>query len=153
MKTAYGDPALDGLAAILLRDSCGCAECRDFGSGQRLGSIADLPADVSVLETRAAGNSVVVIFGPGLEDGYVGGQVGDAAQPLPAAEIPALGAPATVPQQDRGEPVQRGVAVGSFHGFPSVPDPLRPRNTNHRMFTGPMPPRTDPGADSTGLRR
>ena len=64
MKTAYGDPALDGLAAILLRDSCGCAECRDFGSGQRLGSIADLPADVSVLETRAAGNSVVVIFGP-----------------------------------------------------------------------------------------
>ena len=42
MKTAYGDPALDGLAAILLRDSCGCAECRDFSSGQRLGSITDL---------------------------------------------------------------------------------------------------------------
>jgi len=64
MKTASGDPALDGLAAILLRDSCGCAECRDFGSGQRLGSITDVPADVSVLETRAAGDSVVVIFGP-----------------------------------------------------------------------------------------
>ena len=64
MKTASGDPALDGLAAILLRDSCGCAECRDFGSGQRLGSITDLPADVSVLETRAAGDSLVVIFGP-----------------------------------------------------------------------------------------
>src|SRR5215469_8526667 len=64
MKTASGDPALDGLAAILLRDSCGCAECRDFGSGQRLGSITDVPPDVSVLETRAAGDSVVVIFGP-----------------------------------------------------------------------------------------
>ena len=69
MKTAYSDPALHGLAAILLRDSCGCAECRDFGSGQRLGSITDLPADVSVIETRAAGNSVVVIFGP---DGHRG---------------------------------------------------------------------------------
>ena len=33
MKTAYGDPALDGLAAILLRDSCGCAECRRQGYG------------------------------------------------------------------------------------------------------------------------
>jgi len=64
MKIASYDPALDGLAAILLRDSCGCAKCRDFGSGQRLGSITDLPADVSVLETRAAGDSVVVIFGP-----------------------------------------------------------------------------------------
>jgi gamma-butyrobetaine dioxygenase len=49
MKTASGDPALHGLAAILLRDSCGCAECRDAGSGQRLGSITDLPADVSVI--------------------------------------------------------------------------------------------------------
>jgi gamma-butyrobetaine dioxygenase len=64
MKTASGDPALHGLAAILLRDSCGCATCRDSGSGQRLGSITDLPADVSVAETRTAGNSVAVTFGP-----------------------------------------------------------------------------------------
>jgi len=64
MKTASDDPALHGLAAILLRDSCECAECRDSGNGQRLGSITDLPADVSVIETRTAGNSVTVIFGP-----------------------------------------------------------------------------------------
>jgi gamma-butyrobetaine dioxygenase len=64
VKTAPVDPALPLLAAILLRDSCGCAECRDSGSGQRLGSITDLPADVSVIEARAVGNSVEVIFGP-----------------------------------------------------------------------------------------
>jgi gamma-butyrobetaine dioxygenase len=64
MKTAPVDPALPVLAAIWLRDSCGCAECRDSGSGQRLGSVTDLPADVSVIESRALGNSVEVIFGP-----------------------------------------------------------------------------------------
>jgi gamma-butyrobetaine dioxygenase len=64
MKTASGDPALHGLAAILLRDSCGCAECRDAGSGQRLGSVTDLPAEVSVIETSTAGDSVTVTFGP-----------------------------------------------------------------------------------------
>jgi gamma-butyrobetaine dioxygenase len=64
MKTASGDPALRGLAAILLRDSCGCAECRDTASGQRLGSVTDLPAEVSVIETSTAGDSVTVTFGP-----------------------------------------------------------------------------------------
>jgi gamma-butyrobetaine dioxygenase len=64
MKTAPVDPALPLLAAILLRDSCCCPECRDAGSGQRLGSVTDLPADVSVREARAVGNSVEVIFGP-----------------------------------------------------------------------------------------
>jgi gamma-butyrobetaine dioxygenase len=64
VKTAPVDPALPLLAAILLRDSCGCAKCRDSGSGQRLGSITDLPADVSVIEAKAVGNSVEVIFGP-----------------------------------------------------------------------------------------
>jgi gamma-butyrobetaine dioxygenase len=64
MKTAAHEPALDGLAAILLRDSCGCAQCRDSGSGQRLGSMTELPADVSVAGTTAAGSSVEVVFGP-----------------------------------------------------------------------------------------
>jgi len=64
MKTAPVDPALPLLAAILLRDSCSCPECRDSGSGQRLGSVTDLPADVSVIEARAIGDSVEVIFGP-----------------------------------------------------------------------------------------
>ncbi len=50
MKTASGDPVLHGLAAILLRDGCGCAECRDSGSGQRLGSCyADLDGVASTL--------------------------------------------------------------------------------------------------------
>ena len=43
MKTAGHNPALDGLPAILLRDLCECAECRDVSSGQRLGSVTDLP--------------------------------------------------------------------------------------------------------------
>jgi len=56
MKTVSGDPALHELAAIWLPDSCGCAECRDAGSGQRLVSITDLPADVSLTTIRAAGD-------------------------------------------------------------------------------------------------
>jgi gamma-butyrobetaine dioxygenase len=64
MKTAPLDPALPLLAAILLRDSCSCPECRDSGSGQRLRSVTDLPSDVSVIEARAVGDSVEVIFGP-----------------------------------------------------------------------------------------
>jgi gamma-butyrobetaine dioxygenase len=64
MKTAGHDLALDGLPAILLRDLCECATCRDAASGQRLGSVTDLPAGVSVASTAVAGSSVEVIFGP-----------------------------------------------------------------------------------------
>jgi hypothetical protein len=64
MKTAGHDPALDGLPAILLRDLCECATCRDAASGQRLGSVTDLPADISVASTAVAGSTVEVVFGP-----------------------------------------------------------------------------------------
>ncbi len=64
MKTAGRDPAIDGLPAILLRASCGCAKCRDAASGQRLRSVTDLPADVSVASTAVAGSTVEVVFGP-----------------------------------------------------------------------------------------
>jgi gamma-butyrobetaine dioxygenase len=64
MKTAGHDPAIDGLPAILLRDSCGCATCRDATSGQRLRSVTDLPADVSVASTAVAGSTVEVVFDP-----------------------------------------------------------------------------------------
>ncbi len=67
MTTA--DPALPGFPAIWLRDCCVCAECRDPGSGQRLRGITDLPADVTVTGTRAAGDAVEVTFGP---DGHQG---------------------------------------------------------------------------------
>src|ERR1700689_4872983 len=64
MKTAGHNPALDGLPAILLRDLCECAECRDVTSGQWLGSVTDLPADVSVASATVAGGAVEVVFGP-----------------------------------------------------------------------------------------
>lgn len=64
MKTAGHNPALDGLPAILLRDLCECAECRDVSSGQRLSSVTDLPADVSVASSAVAGGAVEVVFGP-----------------------------------------------------------------------------------------
>jgi gamma-butyrobetaine dioxygenase len=64
MKAASDEPVLHGLAPIVLRDGCGCAECRDSASGQRLRSITDLPDQVSVTRASVAGQSVEVIFGP-----------------------------------------------------------------------------------------
>jgi len=64
MKAASDEPVLNGLAPIVLRDGCDCAECRDSASGQRLRSITDLPAQVSVTGTSVNGRSVEVIFGP-----------------------------------------------------------------------------------------
>lgn len=63
MKTAAHAPALDGLPAILLRNCCDRAECRDAGSGQ-LGSVTDLPPDASVAGTAVAGSNVEVVSGP-----------------------------------------------------------------------------------------
>ena len=105
MKTASGDSALRGLAAIWLRDSCGCPECRDAGSGQRLVSIIDLPADVWLTATRAAGDSIEVVFGP---DGRRGVFSRDwlAEQHSP-------------PEDDRAEDAKRLWAAGDFAaGFP-----------------------------------
>ncbi len=64
MKAASDESVLNGLAAIVLRDSCGCAECRDSSSGQRLRSITDLPAEVSVTRASVTGSSVEVVFSP-----------------------------------------------------------------------------------------
>jgi gamma-butyrobetaine dioxygenase len=100
MKTAAHEPALDGLAAIVLREGCGCAECRDAGSGQRLGSITDLPAEVSVTAASAAGGSVEVVFGP---DGHraVFSRAWLDEQRLPPAD-------------DRAEDAKRLWAAGDF---------------------------------------
>jgi gamma-butyrobetaine dioxygenase len=105
MKTDPGDPALHGLAPIWLRDSCGCAECRDSVSGQRLLSITDLPADVWLTTTRAAGDSIEVVFGP---DGHRGVFSRDwlAQQHSPA-------------EDDRAEDAKRLWAASDFAaGFP-----------------------------------
>ena len=100
MKTASSDPALHGLAPIWLRDSCGCPECRDVSSGQRLVSITDLPADVWLTRTRAVGDSIEVVFGP---DGHRGVFSRDwlAEQHSP-------------PEDDRAEDAKRLWAAGDF---------------------------------------
>lgn len=64
MKAASDEPVLSGLAPIVLRDGCACAECRDSSSGQRLRSITDLPAQVSVASASVTRRSVEVIFEP-----------------------------------------------------------------------------------------
>jgi hypothetical protein len=80
MKAAGHNPALDGLPAILLRDLCECAECRDVSSGQRLGSATDLPADVSVASTTVAGGAVEG-GDSGLVDGFNAAALLRAADP------------------------------------------------------------------------
>lgn len=65
-----GEPGADfsgllyGLPAIWLRDNCRCRKCWDPASGQRLVTIIDLPADVSVIQAQRSGNRIEVIFGP-----------------------------------------------------------------------------------------
>jgi gamma-butyrobetaine dioxygenase len=57
-------PALRGLPAVWLRANCPCASCQDLTSGQRLASITDLPAEVTVAEVAASAATVEVAFGP-----------------------------------------------------------------------------------------
>jgi gamma-butyrobetaine dioxygenase len=64
MNAFSGHPALRGLPAIWLRDSCACGECRDRHSGQRLLSITDLPASIAVDSVTVSGDMVEVVFGP-----------------------------------------------------------------------------------------
>jgi gamma-butyrobetaine dioxygenase len=59
-----GADALFGLPAIWLRDNCGCPGCRDPGSGERLTSIGDLAARVSIRAVRQAGSRIEIEFGP-----------------------------------------------------------------------------------------
>jgi gamma-butyrobetaine dioxygenase len=55
---------LDGFAAAWLRASCPCDRCCDPGSGQRLVSITDLPADVRVQAAAESGDTIAVTFAP-----------------------------------------------------------------------------------------
>jgi gamma-butyrobetaine dioxygenase len=59
-----GADALFGLPAIWLRDNCGCELCRDPGSGERLTSVADLAAQVSITSVRETGDRIELEFGP-----------------------------------------------------------------------------------------
>jgi gamma-butyrobetaine dioxygenase len=111
METASGDPVLHGLAAIWLRDSCGCAECRDAGSGQRLVSITDLPADVWLATTRAVGDSIEVVFGPDRHRGVF------SRDSLAEQDSP--------PEDDRTEDAKRLWAAGDFAA--GIPERSWPR--------------------------
>lgn len=57
-------PALAGLPAVWLRANCPCAACQDPATGQRLVSITDLPAEVTVTDVTASDTTVTVVFGP-----------------------------------------------------------------------------------------
>jgi Taurine catabolism dioxygenase TauD, TfdA family/Gamma-butyrobetaine hydroxylase-like, N-terminal len=54
-----------GLPAVWLRDNCRCAECLDPVTGQRLRSVTDLPAGLTVSQVAVAGDRVTVRFQPG----------------------------------------------------------------------------------------
>jgi gamma-butyrobetaine dioxygenase len=62
---------VDGLQlpALWLRDWCGCEECRDAFSGQRLQSVLSLDPHIRVERLEFEDDDVVVTFRP---DGHVG---------------------------------------------------------------------------------
>jgi gamma-butyrobetaine dioxygenase len=49
---------------IWLRDNCGCDQCRDPHSGQKLFTINDIPADLAVASVVDDGANVTVLFDP-----------------------------------------------------------------------------------------
>ena len=59
------DPALPpGIEPAWLRDNCPCADCRDPVSGQRLISITDQAADVTVTGVLETAGGLRITFGP-----------------------------------------------------------------------------------------
>ena len=56
-------------APMWLRDNCHCGQCLDPRNGQKLVSVADVPAGVSVLSAEDGGDVLRVVFGP---DGHRG---------------------------------------------------------------------------------
>jgi gamma-butyrobetaine dioxygenase len=53
-----------GLPAIWLRDNCQCPACRDPATGERLVSITDLPANISVAALTRSGDRIEIVFSP-----------------------------------------------------------------------------------------
>ncbi len=84
-----GAAALGGLPATWLRDNCGCADCRDPHSGQRLVSITDQPERVWIAAVTAASGSITLAFGPDgheavYQESWIAGQ--QTEQPDPRTE-------------------------------------------------------------------
>jgi gamma-butyrobetaine dioxygenase len=53
-----------GFAATWLRANCPCGRCRDPGSGQRLVSLTDLPAQVRIAAVAESGGDLRITFWP-----------------------------------------------------------------------------------------
>jgi gamma-butyrobetaine dioxygenase len=109
--------ALHQLPAIWLRDNCPCAACRDRGTGERLFSITDLPAQVTIRTVRHTRGRLEVVFGP---DGHLSsfdpewlrqfavGNLASQAGPGPAAQgAPAAGSGQAQPDDYRREDTKR----------------------------------------------
>ncbi|MEZ0066959.1 gamma-butyrobetaine hydroxylase [Streptacidiphilus sp. MAP12-20] len=56
--------ALPALPALWLRDNCGCAECRDPRTGQKLFQINELPAKLGVESAESADGEWQVVWSP-----------------------------------------------------------------------------------------
>jgi gamma-butyrobetaine dioxygenase len=126
-----------GLPAIWLRDNCGCAECRDPGSGARLTSISELSANVFITAVHRTGSRIEIEFGPDPHTAvYDAGWLG---QFVPAtAAGPGRGAsryPATARADDgRSEDAKRlWDAAGIAGAFPQGSWPLYRSETAHRQ--------------------
>jgi gamma-butyrobetaine dioxygenase len=50
--------------AVWLRDNCPCARCLDQGTGQKLTSVTDLPAQCAVAAVEEAAESIAVVYAP-----------------------------------------------------------------------------------------
>jgi gamma-butyrobetaine dioxygenase len=64
VRLRWADGAAARFHAVWLRDNCQDPQSRHPGSGQRLFDILDLPADIRVTSTRAAGEELEVAFAP-----------------------------------------------------------------------------------------
>src|ERR1700735_4685155 len=63
LELAHGHRVLR-FPAAWLRDNCPCAGCLDPGTGQKLRSVLDIPADAAVASVEETADSVAVVHAP-----------------------------------------------------------------------------------------
>jgi gamma-butyrobetaine dioxygenase len=126
-----------GLPAIWLRDNCGCPECRDPGTGQRLTSISDLSATVFITAVHQTGNRIEIEFGPDRHrvtyDASWLGQFRAAAGPGPGPDA-ARDAVTARSDDGRSEDAKHlWDAAGITSAFPQGSWPLYQADATHRQ--------------------
>jgi gamma-butyrobetaine dioxygenase len=97
-----------GLPAIWLRDNCGCARCRDPASGERLTSVGDLAAGVSILAMHRTGDRIEIEFSPDRHRVVYDARWLDQFRPAAESAGAGDGAGASADSQDRGDSGNRG---------------------------------------------